>query len=111
LSISTHVLDTVRGTPATGLGVKLSRRGPDGAWALAASATTDGDGRIRALGSETLEPGDYRLEFATRAYFEGSGSPAFYPEVSVVFTVEEEGGHLHIPLLLSRFGYTTYRGV
>ena len=71
---------------------------------------TDADGRVRELTQDTLDAGDYRLIFATQRYFERSGLSAFYPEVSVVFTIEDPGD-LHVPLLLSPFGYTTYKGV
>ncbi len=108
MSVSTHVLDTMRGTPAAGLDVTLYRREPDGDWKEIGGGSTDSDGRLRDLVGEDLEPGDYRLHFDTAPYFERSGLGAFYPEVSVVFTLE--GGHLHIPLLLSAFGYTTYKG-
>jgi len=108
VSISTHVLDTMRGTPAAGLAVALHRREPDGDWKEVAQAMTDSDGRVRRLTDEDLDAAEYRLEFDTRPYFERSGLSAFYPTVSVVFTFE--GGHLHVPLLLSAFGYTTYKG-
>jgi len=108
MTISTHVLDTMRGAPAAGLGVTLHRREPDGDWKEVGTAVTDSDGRIRELTDEELGPGEYRLEFDTRPYFERSGLSVFYPAVSVVFNLE--GGHLHIPLLLSPFGYSTYKG-
>lgn len=108
MSISTHVLDTMRGTPAAGLDVVLHRREADGDWREVAQATTDADGRVRSLSEEELDAAEYRLEFDTRPYFERSGLGAFYPSVSVVFSFE--GGHLHVPLLLSAFGYTTYKG-
>ena len=108
MSISTHVLDTMRGTPAAGLDVALDRREPDGDWKEVGAASTDSDGRIRNLADDELDSGEYRLRFDTRPYFERSGLEAFYPEVAVVFTFE--GSHLHVPLLLSPFGYTTYRG-
>jgi len=108
VSISTHVLDTMRGTPAAGLAVRLHRREPDGDWKEVAEATTDADGRVRSLSDGDLDPSEYRLEFDTRPYFERSGLGVFYPAVTVVFMFE--GGHLHVPLLLSPFGYTTYRG-
>lgn len=108
MSISTHVLDTMRGTPAAGLAVKLERREPDGDWKDISEAVTDSEGRVQQMNDEELEAGEYRLEFATRSYFERSGLSAFYPTVSVVFTYEE--GRLHLPLLLSPYGYTTYRG-
>jgi len=108
VSISTHVLDTMRGTPAAGLDVVLHRREADGDWREVAQATTDADGRVRSLSEDALDAAEYRLEFNTRPYFERSGLGAFYPSVSVVFSFE--GGHLHVPLLLSAFGYTTYKG-
>jgi 5-hydroxyisourate hydrolase len=109
VSISTHVLDTARGRPAAGVTVTLSRRA-DGAWSVVASAVTDADGRVKEFSSARIAPGDYRLEFATAAYFEANGTAAFYPEVSVVFKVEDAGAHHHVPLLLAPFGYSTYRG-
>ena len=108
MSISTHVLDTMRGTPAAGMAVALYRREPDGDWKHVADQETDADGRVRSLADEELEAAEYRLEFDTRPYFERSGLGAFYPSVSVAFAFD--GGHLHVPLLLSPFGYTTYRG-
>ena len=108
MSISTHVLDTMRGAPAAGLAVALHRREPDGDWKEVAQAETDADGRIRELTEDELEPAEYRLEFGTGPYFERSGLSAFYPSVSVVFSFE--GGHLHVPLLLAAYGYTTYKG-
>ena len=108
MSISTHVLDTMRGTPAAGLSVVLHRREPDGDWKEVAQSETDSDGRVRALSDEELGAAEYRLEFDTRPYFERSGLSAFYPTVTVVFNFE--GGHLHVPVLLSAFGYTTYKG-
>ncbi len=110
MSLSTHVLDTMRGTPAAGLEVTLSRRKADGDWSEIAQAVTDADGRVRNFSEQTLDAGDYSLCFATQQYFERSGLSAFYPEVTVVFTIEDPG-HLHVPLLLSPYGYTTYKGV
>ena len=110
MSVSTHVLDTMRGAPAAGVTVTLSRREADGGWTAVGSSETDADGRVPSLASGDLDPGEYRVEFETRAYFERSGQSAFYPEVSVVFNLDEARSHLHIPLLLSQFGYTTYKG-
>jgi 5-hydroxyisourate hydrolase len=110
VSISTHVLDTARGRPAAGLAVILSRRGGNGAWSVVGKGETNDDGRVADLASGALDPGDYRLEFATGAYFRSAGTKAFYPEVSVIFTVTDSGAHHHVPLLLSPFGYSTYRG-
>jgi 5-hydroxyisourate hydrolase len=110
VSISTHVLDTMRGSPAAGLEVTLSRREADGDWTVVGQAVTDADGRVRELADDEIDAGDYRLEFATQPYFARSGLSAFYPEVAVVFSVEDPTGHVHVPLLLSPFGYTTYKG-
>jgi 5-hydroxyisourate hydrolase len=111
MSISTHVLDTMRGTPAAGLEVTLDRREPDGDWTEVASATTDADGRVRNLGDEELAAGEYRLAFATRLYFERSGLSPFYPEISIVVNLDDPSAHLHLPLLLTAYGYSTYKGV
>ena len=104
--ISTHVLDTARGRPAAGVAVTLER-GPD--WTEVGSDRTGDDGRIAEVGSPDA-PGAYRLRFATAAYFESAGTPAFFPEVTVQFTVGHPDQHFHVPLLLSPFGYSTYRG-
>jgi 5-hydroxyisourate hydrolase len=105
-AITTHVLDTTRGRPVAALAVQLARR-EDGGWRTVAEAATDRDGRIRDWpDADPPGPGDYRLTFATGDHF----AEAFYPEVSVVFTVSDPGEHHHVPLLLSPFGYTTYRG-
>jgi 5-hydroxyisourate hydrolase len=110
VSISTHVLDTARGRPAVGVAVTLSRRAADGSWSTVGRAVTDGDGRVRGLADGVVEQGAYKLDFATGRYFEGLGAESFYPEVSVVFEVSQAGGSYHVPLLLSPFGYSTYRG-
>ncbi len=110
MSVTTHVLDTSSGRPAAGVGVRLETR--DGhAWRELGSARTDRDGRARDLaGNGTLEPGIFRLTFATGDYFQARGVESFHPEVSVVFRVDDPTEHLHVPVLLSPFGYTTYRG-
>jgi 5-hydroxyisourate hydrolase len=111
VSVSTHVLDVARGRPAGGLAVTLSRRKPGGEWSVVGRAVTDREGRVKELSSTALEVGEYRLDFATGAYFKTSGAEAFYPEVSVVFATAKGDTHLHVPLLLSPFGYSTYKGV
>ncbi|WP_418277473.1 hydroxyisourate hydrolase [Isoptericola jiangsuensis] len=105
--LTTHVLDAGTGTPAVGVGVELT----DGGDALVAAAVTDADGRA-ALCPDTLAPGVYRLTFATGAYHAGRGVETFYPEVTVAFevTAGTEQRHHHVPLLLSPFAYSTYRG-
>ncbi|HEX9098827.1 MAG TPA: hydroxyisourate hydrolase [Candidatus Dormibacteraeota bacterium] len=110
MTISTHVLDTAQGRPAAGLAVTLRRRLPDGSWSVLGRAVTDADGRVREVSPGPLTGGDYRLEFATADYFKASGTTVFYPEVFVTFAAAEGDGHLHVPLLLSPFGYSTYKG-
>jgi 5-hydroxyisourate hydrolase len=99
--LSTHVLDTARGRPAAGVPVQLLDSSGDNL----DDGVTDGDGRIGVLGGD-LDPGAYTLRFDTAAY-EPDG---FYPEVAVTFTVVEGQDHYHVPLLLSPYGYSTYRG-
>jgi 5-hydroxyisourate hydrolase len=108
--ITTHVLDTARGRPAADVPIVLERFDEDHWWILG-RGTTDADGRLRNLLPEgaPLAGGRYRLTFDTSAYFRDRGEPAFYPEVAVVFTVAADEHH-HVPLLLSPFGYSTYRG-
>jgi len=106
--ITTHVLDTVRGGPAAAVAVRLERRGPSGQWTDVARAATDPDGRAGFAGEGS--PGVYRLEFDTGAYFTSSGVDAFYPQVAVIFEIRDGSRHHHVPLLLSPFGYSTYRG-
>jgi 5-hydroxyisourate hydrolase len=108
-TLSTHVLDSVSGTPAAGVTMTLDRRGDqDGSsWTRLGTATTDGDGRARAF--PELQPGVHRLVFDTGSYFAASGRTGFYPEVAITFAVTEEQ-HYHVPLLLSPFAYSTYRG-
>jgi 5-hydroxyisourate hydrolase len=101
-TLSTHVLDTVTGEPAAGMRVHLSRRGSSG-WERLAEHTTDGDGRVSGFGE--LAGGRYRLGFETGDY-----GNEFYPFVAVVFEVDADRPHYHVPLLLSPFGYSTYRG-
>jgi len=104
--VTTHVLDAGLGVPAAGIPVALG--GPDGA--IIALGETDADGRVSELGPDRLPAGDYRLEFQTGAYFTSSGRSTFYPRVTVEFIVSDADSHYHVPLLLSAFGYSTYRG-
>jgi 5-hydroxyisourate hydrolase len=100
-TLSTHVLDTAQGRPARGIPVRLE----DDSGRILAQDVTDDDGRIGSLGPE-LEGGTYTLRFAVAVHQPGG----FYPEVAVTFTVAGDEGHYHVPLLLSPFGYSTYRG-
>jgi 5-hydroxyisourate hydrolase len=110
--ISTHVLDTASGRPAAGVGVILERQGPAGELQHVSRARTDADGRVRELvpGAVDLEAGTYRLTFETGAYFETLEIDGFYPRVSVLFSVRDAAQHYHVPLLLSPYSYSTYRG-
>ena len=109
--ITTHALDTSLGRPAQGLTITLSRRGDQGAWILLASGVTNDDGRITdLLEAGSLRSGVYQMCFETGAYHTGLGVEGFYPEASIVFEVKDVSQHYHIPLLISPFGYSTYRG-
>jgi 5-hydroxyisourate hydrolase len=109
--ISTHILDTARGRPAAGVTVVLEAAGPDGTWAEQGRGVTDADGRIHDLcPSRPLEPGEYQLRFGTSEYLRTLGQVAFYPEVLVRVRLDSSEGRYHLPLLLSPFGYSTYRG-
>jgi len=101
-TVTTHVLDAATGRPAVGVSVRLERA--DGE--TVARARTDEDGRVRALGEPSS--GVHRLVFGTGEWFAAAGRETFYPEVVVTVTLGE--GHHHVPLLLSPFAYSTYRG-
>lgn len=102
-SLSTHVLDAVTGTPAAGIALEVTAEGDP-----VAAGVTDTDGRARL--AEDLTPGTYRLRFATGDWFAAAGRETFHPEVVVAFSVTPGRAHLHVPLLLSPFAYSTYRG-
>jgi 5-hydroxyisourate hydrolase len=105
-TVTTHVLDTALGQPAAGVAVRLERA--DGT--QVGAGVTGADGRIGDLGPDGLAAGVYRIWFGTSDYFARDGRRGFYPEVTVTFVVEEGGGHYHVPLTLSPFAYSTYRG-
>ncbi|MDR6867762.1 5-hydroxyisourate hydrolase [Microbacterium resistens] len=106
--ITTHVLDAVQGFPAPGVPVQLfAQEGEQ--WQVIAEAVTDADGRAKQLGPEALPAGTYRLRFDTGAYFAERGIPTFYPEALLTFVIDD-ARHYHVPLLLSPFAYSTYRG-
>lgn len=131
--ITTHVLDTARGKPAAGVPIRLELWRGD-AWQPLGSGATDDDGRLRTLTpAGPVEPGRYRISFDTAAYFAGAGSASagsaasaasagspttrveagstfFFPLVEIQFVVADGAAHYHVPLLLSPFGYSTYRG-
>jgi 5-hydroxyisourate hydrolase len=103
--VTTHVLDAALGKPAAGITVALS--GPEGI--VIAIGQTDADGRVAQLGPDMLPAGDYRLEFETGSFFAASGRATFYPRVTVDFILKD-AAHYHVPLLLSPFAFSTYRG-
>jgi 5-hydroxyisourate hydrolase len=104
MTLSTHILDTSRGRPAPEVPVRLDRE-HDGVWEQVAEGRTDGDGRLSGWAAERA--GVYRLVFGTGHYL---GPDAFYPEVTVAFRIADPKEHFHVPLLISPFGYSTYRG-
>ncbi|MDP9696392.1 hydroxyisourate hydrolase [uncultured Arthrobacter sp.] len=106
--VTTHVLDTGAGRPAAGIAVVLYAN-DGGSWTKLGTGTTDADGRAKDLGPEVLAPGNYRLNFATGDYYAQQGGTTFFPEVDLVFEVTGTE-HYHVPLLLSPFAYSTYRG-
>lgn len=109
--ITSHVLDTARGEPARSLRVRLERLEASGEWQLLAERVTDHDGRVLDLLAEgALEARTHRLIFATGEYLLRGATSAFFPEVTVVFSITQPSEHYHVPLLLSPFGYSTYRG-
>lgn len=108
-AITTHVLDTARGRPAAGVPVRLEAVSSHGATTLA-EAETNGDGRVPELGPDEIEAGTFRLTFDTASYFAASQQPAFFPEVSITFAVDDPSQHYHVPVLLSPFALSTYRG-
>ncbi len=110
MGISTHVLDTANGRPAAGVRVTLEREDLGGGWSPLSAAWTDDDGRVGGLLERGLESAVYRIRFETGDYFERLDQPAFHPQVEVTFAVGDPGQHYHVPLLVSPFGYTTYRG-
>jgi 5-hydroxyisourate hydrolase len=109
-TISTHVLDTARGCPAGGMDITLERQ-VDGAWVRLGGGTTDGDGRVGDLvPGRRIELGVHRMTFGTGGYHDALGVAGFYPEVRVCFEILAADEHYHVPLLISPFGYSTYRG-
>lgn len=111
IPITCHVLDTALGRPAVGVPVVLDQLTSNGAWRTLGNAHTDKGGRVKGWSLEaSLQAGTYRITFDTRTYFEAHQRPVFYPYVEVAFVVERPEEHYHIPLLLSPFGYSTYRG-
>jgi len=111
--LTTHILDTAAGRPAAGVAVRVYRR-VEGPPTLLLATATDADGRARLVEGEALAVGGYRLEFEVAAYFAASGAkvsdPPFLDVVTIDFAVADPAQHHHVPLLVSPFGYSTYRG-
>ena len=112
MTITTHVLDVSLGQPAANVGVTLEQLDAYGQSRVIGEARTDEDGRARELvgADHTGEAGRYRLTFDVGAYFTATRRETFYPHVSVTFDVRDATQHFHVPLLMSPYGYTTYRG-
>jgi len=110
--ISTHILDLSRGVAASGVAVRLERENPTGGWATVSEHLTDADGRVKNMipAGGAIRAGVYRLRFETGAYWVSWGVTGFHPVVEVTFSIVEADRHHHVPLLVSPFGYSTYRG-
>jgi 5-hydroxyisourate hydrolase len=109
--ITTHVLDVSRGKPAVGIAVRLETLQANSIWQVLGEGTTNTDGRVtELLTTSALQTGNYRLLFSTAEYFQAQNIAAFYPQVTIEFSVTAPQEHHHVPLLLSPFGYSTYRG-
>lgn len=107
--VTTHILDTHRGRPASGVLVRLERK-QGNSWTIIAQGQTNGSGRIDDWVSGPVEKGQYRIVFETGPYLKSQYQESFYPEVVVEFLLNAPTEHYHIPLLLSGHGYSTYRG-
>lgn len=111
MSISTHILDTSAGRPAAGVTVRLTYR-QGGSWKLVSEAVTNEDGRVPVLlaPDEPAAAGTYRLMFDVADYFATRQQDTFYAEIAIEFVMRDPSQHYHVPLLLSPYGYSTYRG-
>eukprot|EP00741_Cyanophora_paradoxa_P023433 tig00021582_g22637.t1 len=109
--ITTHCLDTALGKPAKGMRIVLEQQRADGSYAELGRGLTDDNGRITdLLAPNSLQAGSFRMVFDTAGYFAATGQKGFYPVVHVHFVIERPEEHYHVPLLVSPFGYSTYRG-
>lgn len=109
--VSVHVLNLQTGIPSEGVTVVLDKKEGD-KWVKLNSAITSQDGRINALypDGKEIQPGDYRVTFETGKYYADHNEDTFFPEIPVIIHVPKAGEHYHVPLLLSQYGYSTYRG-
>jgi len=114
--LSTHVLDTAAGRPARGVRIELVRAEPDGRWSLLKSTVTNADGRTDEplLIGDAFKTGTYEISFHAGDYFRANGTalanPAFLDVIPIRFSIAEQDGHYHVPLLVSPWSYSTYRG-
>jgi 5-hydroxyisourate hydrolase len=109
-AITTHVLDTTLGRPAQGVPVRLESLAATGEPTVLATSATNADGRVPELGPDRVDAGAYRLVFDTASYFSTTEQDAFFPEVSITFNLTDPQQHYHVPVLLSPFTFSTYRG-
>ncbi len=108
--ITTHVLDTASGRPGNAIAIELEHQ-VAGSWILVGGGVTDDDGRLRTLTPQgPVAPGTYRIRFETGAYYTARGTVGFFPVVEITFAVHDGAQHYHVPLLLSPYGFSTYRG-
>lgn len=112
MGISTHILDVARGKPAEGIAVALQKQRGDDDWLPVGNGVTNADGRVASLlpAQVPLEAGTYRISFKVQEYVDRHHGKGFYPRVEIAFAVGNPSEHFHVPLLLSPFGYSTYRG-
>lgn len=107
--ISTHVLDLARGVGGRDVPVVLFKQANDGRWIEVGRSRTDENGRVRSFGNANFDPGKYKLRF-DMANYPARGAMPFFPEIELVFMVADKAGHYHVPVVVSPFGYSTYRG-
>ncbi|TGG92073.1 hydroxyisourate hydrolase [Natronospirillum operosum] len=107
--ITTHILDLGTGNPAAGVAVSLTRVADTGEQHIA-KGQTDADGRLSQWFQGPLQPGTYRIQFATGDWYQAQGKTAFHPRVTIDFAVVDTERHYHVPLLVNQYGYSTYRG-
>ncbi|HDH7812882.1 TPA: hydroxyisourate hydrolase, partial [Raoultella ornithinolytica] len=110
-TLSVHILNQQTGLPSQGVQVELDKQ-QGSSWQHIASGKTDADGRIKTLypRADNMEPGIYKVTFKTGEYFKINNMSTFFPVIPVIFNVTKQNQKLHIPLLLSQYGYSTYRG-
>ena len=107
--ISTHVLDLAQGVGGRDIPVMLFKKSADRRWIEVGRARTDENGRIRSFGTMSYDPGTYKLQFDMTGYPSPAATP-FFPEIDLVFAVADKAGHYHVPVVISPFGFSTYRG-